>query len=296
MQCLRKKNLSDKILFLKTDLNLKPETDYKSNIFYGNFEFGTIDHVQRTLFDRDYLIEIYPPKKTDTRIIKQNLWTSTTIIIKNVHKTWSKSTLQFLEKNGVCLHDYKEKIFDTAIRRGDVDIIEFMTEHKLDDGICYDDILKSAAKNGHYGLVKFALKSGATANTGQNYAINWASRNGHYRIVKILHKNGADIKNNKCCPLRWSAECGHYRIVKYLVKNGANPKAKDLYAVKWALYHGHEKIIYYLFEKCPKHRDYILKLAEINIKDFASIQHPDLEKYVRIYNHLQTDETQQIKI
>ncbi|KAL7799230.1 hypothetical protein V8C37DRAFT_367055 [Trichoderma ceciliae] len=91
--------------------------------------------------------------------------------------------------------------------------------------------LSWASENGHQGVAKLLLDSGAKVDlTGNPYCqtpLWWAIRQENEDLVKLLLENGAGANyniDNDSTPLGWAIAAGNEGIVKLLLENGANAK------------------------------------------------------------------------
>lgn len=90
--------------------------------------------------------------------------------------------------------------------------------------------LVSAATNGHEGIVRQLIKSGANVNSGTKvlggfeFALGGAAAAGHFDIVKLLLENKADTGAiaERGDALQRAAYSGHISIVELLLDHGAD--------------------------------------------------------------------------
>ena len=120
--------------------------------------------------------------------------------------------------------------------------------------------LVSAAANGHGGIVRQLIKSGANVNSGTEifggfeFALGGAAEAGHFDIAKILLENGADTGAiaARGDALQRAAYSGHISIVELLLDHGADiNQANGLFggAIQGAVLGRHMDIVKILLGK-----------------------------------------------
>ncbi|XGA08169.1 MAG: ankyrin repeat domain-containing protein [Wolbachia endosymbiont of Xenopsylla cheopis] len=163
-------------------------------------------------------------------------------------------------------------LLDIATQKGHTKIIELLTKNKIyidskdeDDYIslnsCQSEVISlpeitielfSAAVDGDFEYVEYALELGVDVNTQNKYGstpLFLSAYNGHAKIVEFLIKNGAkvnSINQNGETPLIAAALSGHLAVVEYLIKNGADVNIKGQYgntALHLATYENHIKVV-----------------------------------------------------
>ncbi|XP_078159764.1 ankyrin repeat family protein [Carex rostrata] len=118
-----------------------------------------------------------------------------------------------------------------AAREGRTDVCEFLLgELKLEPDARDDDgetPLIHAARQGHFGTVKYLLEQGANPSASSNLgatALHHAAGIGNIEIMELLIPKGVDLESQSDAgtPLIWAAGHDQPKSVKLLLKHNAN--------------------------------------------------------------------------
>lgn len=124
-----------------------------------------------------------------------------------------------------------------AVKKNDIALVDSLLSNGANiESINYDGHtpLMIASHIGYEDLVSMLIKHNANINALGNEdndmsAIILAAKNGHTGIVKLLLSSGADIetKSRWGSPLLFAAGCNRIEVIALLLDSGANPDAKN---------------------------------------------------------------------
>ena len=161
---------------------------------------------------------------------------------------------------------YDENSLASAVREGDIDIVELFMKDKNVDDINNLNLINIASRYGYKNIVKLLIDKGANVNIiSSNYnntALMQAATYGYKDIVELLIDNGASIDIQDYIGITALIKAAlHYKdIVELLINKGADINIKDNYgktALMYALEVGNTDIAKLLIDSG----------ANINIKD-----------------------------
>lgn len=146
-------------------------------------------------------------------------------------------------------NSYHGTILCNACQCGDIDVLRYMTDLKVDIRADNNRALICACESGHLEIVKYLVDSGANIDARQLSPLILACKNGHYDIVKYLLEKNASVDSigdsslslykkmtNACAeiecverlystpfstPLSSASENHHYKIIDILIEKGA---------------------------------------------------------------------------
>lgn len=169
------------------------------------------------------------------------------------------------------LLNYVQLSIHQAARDGNVEVIQLLLKQESGniDMVDNDGVtpLCIAAYDGHVGVVKLLLESGANVNLMCNDGnpLFVACQNGHSEVVKLLLEKCADVEL-ECCEsnsLFIAAQQGHADVVKELLNGGANVNfaRKDGFtSLSIASQVGHLDVVKVLLDGANAHLDLITPL------------------------------------
>jgi ankyrin repeat protein len=104
-----------------------------------------------------------------------------------------------------------------------------------------------AAENGHVECVRMLLQVLRDANVGPRYFVDYslmgAARGGHDRIVTILMDAGADVHYQEDLSVCNASANGHVHVVHQLIAAGARLTTRNYLALRQAIQHGHDAVV-----------------------------------------------------
>lgn len=134
---------------------------------------------------------------------------------------------------------------DSLAEQGQLDLIIELCAN-TDLITCTKKAIDSAAKNGHYSVVKYLYYNRDEWCT--SWAIDRASEHGHLLIVKFLHKHGGDSTTYS---MDTAAKNGHFHIVKWLHKHRNEGCTSD--AIIMTMINNHFEIFMWLCKHRKEH-------------------------------------------
>ena len=122
---------------------------------------------------------------------------------------------------------------ECASECGLLELTRFIFTNVEDSKAALDGALQCASSEGHPGVVKYLIESGANVNslsTDSFNALQKACKGGHLEVAKLLIENGANVNTSDrwmWTPLHHAAHGSHSALVAHLLASGANPHAQS---------------------------------------------------------------------
>ena len=170
------------------------------------------------------------------------------------------------------IHSY----FYYFISIGNLEIIKYLIENKVDIHVEDDQALIEASNSGQLEIIKFLLENGADITSQDNQAVISAVINNNLEIIKFLFENGADISAQHNQALISAVINNNLEIVKYLLKNGADIQARDDEALITASINNNLELVKYLIENG----------ADIHARDDEALITASIEGKIELLKYL----------